>query len=91
MTNSQLITEIAAENNITKKASKEALEMVFSTISECMLHEEVRVTGFGTFASVERPPRMARNPRTGEPIQVAAKQAPKFTASKALKDKVNGQ
>lgn len=91
MTNSELITEIATENNITKKAAKEALEMVFSTITDCMLDSEVRVTGFGTFSSVERPPRIARNPRTGETVEVAAKKAPKFSASKSLKDKVNGQ
>ena len=48
----------------------------------------VSLVGFGTFSVVARAARTARNPRTGESIDVAASNAPKFKAGKALKDAV---
>lgn len=50
--------------------------------------DSVNLTGFGAFSVTERAARTARNPRTGEPIDVAASKAPKFKAGKALKDAV---
>ena len=47
------------------------------------------LVGFGTFAVSERAAREGRNPHTGEPMQIAASKAPKFTAGKALKDALN--
>ena len=52
--------------------------------------EEVRLDGFGTFARHHRPAGEARNPRTGEAVQVAAKDVPKFKASKTFTDALNG-
>lgn len=51
--------------------------------------EKVTVAGFGTFERRERPARAGRNPRTGEPLAIAAKSAPAFVAAKALKDQVD--
>ena len=45
--------------------------------------------GFGSFEVRNRPARVARNPRTGEQIEIAASKAPVFKAGKALKDSVN--
>jgi len=50
--------------------------------------DSVNLIGFGAFSVTERAARTARNPRTGEPIAVAASKAPKFKAGKALKDAV---
>ena len=50
----------------------------------------VQLLGFGTFEKRERPARTARNPRTGENIEIAAASVPAFKPGKALKDKVNG-
>lgn len=50
----------------------------------------VDIAGFGKFEGAMRDARMARNPRTGEMVQVAAKRVPKFKAGKALKDTVKG-
>jgi DNA-binding protein HU-beta len=49
---------------------------------------EVSVAGFGIFSVKQRAARMARNPKTGEAVKVAATVVPKFRAAKALKDAV---
>jgi DNA-binding protein HU-beta len=49
---------------------------------------EVSIAGLGIFSTKARAARTARNPKTGEPIKVAATTVPKFRAAKALKDAV---
>jgi DNA-binding protein HU-beta len=49
----------------------------------------VQLIGFGTFASGKRAARMGRNPKTGEPLKIAAAKTVKFSAGKAFKDSVN--
>ena len=53
-------------------------------------NEAVRIAGFGTFATKNRPARTGRNPRTGEVVSIPASVAPAFRAGKALKGAVNG-
>ena len=73
----------------TKKSAEDAVEMVISTIVGSLKKgEDVSVAGLGIFAVKARKARTARNPKTGELIQVAAMTVPKFRASKALKDAV---
>jgi len=50
--------------------------------------EEVSIAGFGIFSVKQRAARMARNPKTGEQVKVAAKRVPKFRPAKGLKDTV---
>jgi DNA-binding protein HU-beta len=50
---------------------------------------EVRLVGFGTFATVKRKATEGRNPRTGAKIKIKASVQPKFKPGKALKDAVN--
>ena len=52
--------------------------------------ERIEIRGFGSFSLHLRPPRMGRNPRTGEPVAVAAKYVPRFKPGKELRDRVNG-
>ncbi len=73
----------------TKKQAEAAVEGVFDTISKALSRgEEVAVPGFGTFRVAKRAARAGINPKTGEKIQIAAKTAPKFRASKQLKEAV---
>ena len=73
----------------TKKQAEAAVEAVFETISKSLSRgEEVAVAGFGTFKVSKRAARAGINPKTGEKIQIAAKIAPKFRASKQLKEAV---
>ena len=63
---------------------------VFTAICDGLVQDEaVAIAGFGTFSIKQRPARSGRNPRTGEPITIAASAVPAFKASKALRDAVS--
>jgi len=73
----------------TKKTAEDVVELVISKIVTTMKKgEDVSIAGLGIFAVKARKARTARNPKTGELIQVAAMKVPKFRAAKALKDAV---
>jgi len=80
---------VAAEENanITKKDANLVIGHVLNGIKAGLLEDgKVTLVGFGTFSIVQRKARKARNPQTGEAIDVPAKFVPKFKPSKALKD-----
>lgn len=86
MTKKELIEKLAKKAHLTKKASEEAVNAVFSEIGDSLKKgEKVVITGFGTFKIRNRAARRARNPQTGAPIQISARKTPGFTAGKALK------
>ncbi len=73
----------------TKAQAEEIVDGLFSAITDTLKKgEEVSIAGFGIFSAKLRPARMARNPKTGEQVKVAAKKVAKFRPSKALKDAV---
>jgi len=73
----------------TKKSAEDAVETMISTIVTSLKKgDDVSIAGLGIFAVKARKARTARNPKTGELIQVAAMKVPKFRAAKALKDAV---
>ncbi len=73
----------------TKVAAEEIVDLVFDSITNNLKKgEEVSIAGFGIFTVKQRAARQARNPRTGEMVNVAAMKVPKFRAGKALKDAV---
>ncbi|HAJ32621.1 MAG TPA: DNA-binding protein HU [Candidatus Atribacteria bacterium] len=89
MNKGELIDKVASEIGVTKREAKKAVECVFETITDCLAKgDAVRLVGFGTFGARQRAARMARNPRTGEKIQVKAMSVPFFKAGKELKEKV---
>ncbi|GAV19729.1 DNA-binding protein HU-beta [Mariprofundus micogutta] len=89
MNKADLVSHVAASADLSKSAAGEAVEAVLSGISGALAGgDSVSLVGFGTFSVAERAARTARNPRTGESIDVAASKAPKFKAGKALKDAV---
>ncbi len=74
----------------SKKHSEEVVDFVFDTITNALgKGDEVAISGFGSFVVKHRKARMARNPKTGEMVQVAAKKVPKFKAALALKKAVD--
>ncbi len=90
MNKSELIEAIAAQADLPKAAAGRALDaMIDSVTEELKKGEQVVLVGFGTFAVKERAARTGRNPRTGDPIQIAAATIPSFKPGKALKDAVN--
>ncbi len=90
MNKGELITALVAKTQVNKKNAEAVLNATLETISEAMAKgDKVQLIGFGTFEAKERPARVARNPRTGEAVKIAASKAPVFKAGKALKDAVN--
>ena len=90
MTKSDLAAAVAEKTGMTKKASAEAIDAVFGSITEALANKDkVQLVGFGTFETRERAARIGRNPATGEEMNIAASTAPAFKAGKALKDAVN--
>ena len=73
----------------TKVQAEEIVDGIFGAIIDTMKKgDEVSIAGFGIFSVKGRAARMARNPKTGEQVKVAAKKVPKFRAAKALKDTI---
>jgi len=76
----------------TKVQAEEIVKAIFDAVAKEMAKGGTAdIAGFGKFEGVMRDARTARNPRTGETVQVAAKRVPKFKAGKALKDAVAGK
>ena len=90
MNKSELIAALAGKAELSKKDSEKALNAFVDVISETLAKgEKVQLIGFGTFDVKSRAARVARNPRTGAELKIAASKAPAFKPGKALKDKVN--
>ena len=84
---SELIEAIAQEADIPKAAAGKALDGMVNAVTAALKKgETVTLVGFGTFYVGERAERQGRNPKTGEPLTIAAAKTPKFRAGKALKD-----
>jgi DNA-binding protein HU-beta len=91
MNKGELVAKIAADAGISKVAAEKALAAFTGAVTETLKGKnKVSLIGFGTFEVSERAARTARNPRTGEAINVAAATVPRFKAGKALKQAVNG-
>lgn len=89
MNRTELIAALAEEAGITKTDAGKALNAVIKCVGESLAKgEPVALVGFGTFSIVDKPARTARNPRTGETLNVAAKKAVKFKVGKELAEKV---
>ncbi len=88
--NKQAIVDAVQQNlGGTKVQAEQAVDTVVnSIISTLKKGDEVSIPGLGIFSTKRRAARQARNPRTGEAIQVPAMNVPKFRAAKALKDLV---
>jgi nucleoid DNA-binding protein len=86
MNKADLVTEVA-KMTCTKKEAATALDAILDSIKKTLKKKgKVSLVGFGTFSVVKRKARKGRNPQTGKEIKIAAKNVPKFTAGKALKD-----
>ncbi len=89
MNKQDLVGEVANQTELTKKTSREAIDAVFSAITDSLATgEKVTLVGFGTFQVMERKARNGRNPQTGEIIQIPAKKVPKFAPGKGLKERI---
>jgi len=84
-----LIAKVASDTELPKAQAAGAVDAVFDAISGALKSgDEVKLAGFGTFSVAHRAASTGRNPKTGEPIKIAATKLPKFKAGKGLKDAV---
>ena len=89
MNKTELISACAESTGLSKKDSERVLNAAIDTITAALVKgEKVQISGFGIFETKDREARIARNPQTKEPMQIAATRVPTFKASKALKDTV---
>ena len=92
MNKTQLVEKIAKAADISKAKADLAFKEMFSAITKSIKKgEDVTIFGFGTFSRVSYKAKMGVNPATGERIKIKARKAPKFKASKAFKELVNGK
>ena len=89
MTKAELMVKVAEEAKLTRKDAEQAVNTVLNSISNALAEgDKVSIAGFGVFEVRERAAHPGRNPRTGEPMTIAAAKVPGFKAGKALKDAV---
>ncbi len=92
---SDLITRIAERQpNTTEPVDLEMVEesvkvMLDQMVASLASSKRIEIRGFGSFALHHRDPRVGRNPKTGESVEVSAKSVPHFKPGKALRDEVN--
>jgi nucleoid DNA-binding protein len=91
MTKADLV-QLASETigpGITKKDCAVVVDAFLNAVKDAMAeHKNFEIRGFGTFKVRKRRSRMARNPRTGEPVEVPARAVPIFKPSKELRIQV---
>src|SRR6476659_1330409 len=86
MTKADLIDEVSRLAELTRKDS----EVIFDSIVRSLrVGDKIEIRGFGSFRTRQRKPRVGRNPKTGDRVEVPAKKIPFFKPSKELKDLVN--
>ncbi len=90
MNKQELIEAVAKISKLNKRQSGDAVDAIIASISTVLKKKQkVALIGFGTFSVTKKKARIGRNPQTGKEIKIAARNVPKFTPGKALKDTVN--
>ena len=90
MNKRMLISEISRETGVNRDEAGLVVETVLKQIGHVIARgEEVRLVGFGAFSLGRRKASSGRNPRTGEPINVASVPQAKFRAGRNLKERVS--
>lgn len=92
MTKADLVEQVADAigPGITKKDCALVVDGLLNAIKNALSeHQNIEIRGFGTFKVRQRKSRMARNPRTGDPVEVPARAVPVFKPSKDLRSLVS--
>ncbi len=91
MTRSDLVEELAARfGQLTQRDAEYAVKTILDAIGDALVRgHRIEIRGFGSFSVNRRPPRMGRNPRSGEAVQIPEKRVPHFKPGKALREAVD--
>jgi integration host factor subunit alpha len=91
LTKAELAELLFERLGLNKRESKDMVEAFFEIVNEALVEgTDVKLSGFGNFAIRRKAPRPGRNPRTGEPIPIKARNVVTFHASHKLKAIVQG-
>lgn len=91
MTKKEIVKKISEEKGLTQLAVKEIVQMTFDAIVETLIDDpkhRIELRNFGVFEVKKRAARTARNPRTGDPVEVPAKFVVTFKPGKEMEEKV---
>ena len=90
ITKQSLIQDIAKSTGFVRNDIKTVIEQFLDLLGEKLIEgNTIEIRGFGTFACKPRKARPARNPRTGETVQIEERMVPTFKFSNDIKDKIN--
>ena len=91
MTKSELIAQLAERfPQLVAKDAEFAVKMILDAMTDALSRgDRIEIRGFGSFALNYRPPRVGRNPKSGEKVQVPEKYVPHFKAGKELRERVD--
>ena len=91
MTRSDLVEELANRlTQLTHRDAELAVKTVLDAMSEALVRgHRIEIRGFGSFSINRRPPRVGRNPRSGETVMIPEKRVPHFKPGKALREAVD--
>jgi integration host factor beta subunit len=91
MTKSELVDVLAEKNgSLTRKESETIVNLIFDSMGDALRSgEKVEIRGFGSFTVRERGAREARNPKSGELVDIPAKRVPFFKTGKELRERVD--
>ena len=92
MTKAELVKKVASKIKLSRKQAKDVVNAMTQSISDSLAGgDKVEIRGFGSFRIRERNGRTARNPSSGEMVEVSPKKVPFFTAGKDLRKIVDGE
>jgi integration host factor subunit beta len=91
MTRSDLVEELAARfAQLTHRDAESAVKTILDAMNQALVQgHRIEIRGFGSFSINHRPPRIGRNPRSGESVSIPEKRVPHFKPGKALREAVD--
>ncbi len=91
MTRSDLVEELAARfGQLTLRDTEFAVKAILDAMNDALVRgHRIEIRGFGSFSVTQRAPRMGRNPRSGESVEIPQKRVPHFKPGKALRQDVD--
>ena len=93
MTRSDLVTQLSEQfSQLTHRDTEFAVKTILDAMSDALARgHRIEIRGFGSFSVNRRPPRIGRNPRSGESVQIPEKRVPHFKPGKALREAVDAR
>ena len=91
MTRSDLVEELASRfSQLTHRDAEIAVRAILDAMNDALVAgHRIEIRGFGSFSINRRPPRIGRNPRSGESVEIPEKRVPHFKPGKALREAVD--